>query len=246
MNTLKMIVLAIIQGITEPLPISSSGHLVIFEELMHLELPGFEFELFMNFGSLLGILFFFRKDLFCNLSSLHKKETRQYIYKVPFAALPAGIIGFFFMEYFEQFKSSAFVAIFLIVTGLLLLSAKYFKAHKHELTYKDSIFIGISQIISLIPGISRSGMTTVAGLSRGLTKEEALKFSFIIYIPLSFLSGMYSLMKLENFDILYVLYLGIAAVMTYIGLIFFKKVLLSDKLHYFAGYCFILALIILI
>ncbi len=246
METIKLIILAIIQGITEPLPISSSGHLVIFEEIMNLNLPGFQFELFVNFGSLLGIIVYFRKDLMAYLKTLNKVETRVYSYKVLLATIPAGFIGFYYIDSFELFKSANYVAGFLIVTGILLLVGPRIIKERRELSYNDSLYVGLAQAAALIPGISRSGITTVAGISRGLSREDAFKFSFMIYIPISFASGIYSLFKLDDFGVEYLLYFTIAAVMTYIGLIFFKKILLQDRLHYFAIYCFLLASLIII
>lgn len=246
MEIIKLIVLAIIQGITEPLPISSSGHVILFEEILKLELPGFGFELFINFGSLFGIVVFFWKDLIGLLRHLSDKKTIHYIFRVPIAAIPAGIVGFFFIEYFQVFKSTFSVALFLIVTGLILFVPKFLNGDKDEVGIMDSVYIGLAQIIALIPGISRSGITTVAGVARGVKKEEALFFSFLIYIPLSFASGLYSLYTIENLSWDYTIYFIISGVMTYIGLILFRGILLKERLHYFSYYCFLLAIVILI
>ena len=246
MEIVKLIVLAIVQGITEPLPISSSGHVILFEEILGLELPGFGFELFINFGSLLGIVVFFWKDLLNIVKHLTDKKTIHYIVRVPIAALPAGIIGFFFAEFFEVFKSSSIIAIFLIVTGLILFVPKWLQGEKEEVTVLDSLVVGLAQIFALIPGVSRSGTTTVAGMARGVKKEEALFFSFLVFIPLSFASGVYSIYTMDNITWDYGLYFVIAAVMTYLGLLLFKNVLLKNKLHYFSYYCFVLAILIFV
>jgi len=246
MEIIKKILLAIIQGITEPLPISSSGHVVLFEDILGMHLPGFGFELFINFGSLLGIVVFFWKDLFGIVNTIHKKDTWSYLIKVPFAVIPAGIIGFFYADFFEQFKSSFYVGVFLLFTGVVLLIPKIFKGNRDDVTFTDSIQVGVAQVLALLPGISRSGMTTVAGMSKGLTKERAFSFSFLVFLPLSFASGVYSLFIIESLSWEYSIYFFVAAVMTYLGLILFKRVLMSDKLHYFSIYCFILGIIILV
>ncbi len=242
---LKLIILAIIQGLTEPLPISSSGHLVIMEELMGLELPGFSFELFLNFGSLIGVVVFFWSDLLNYASSLKEKSTWTDIGKIAIAIIPVGIVGLFFSDMFEVFKNTTTVAIFLLFTALILFIPKYMNGDR-KMSWLDSIMISIAHIIALIPGVSRSGVTTVTAISRGVKKEEAFRFSFMIYIPLSLLSGVYSLFSLESFTAIYMVYLFISAIMTYAGLVLFKRLLLQERLHYFSYYCVFLALLILV
>lgn len=245
MEIIKLIVLAIIQGLTEPLPISSSGHLVIFQELLNMELPGFAFELFVNFGSLLGVIIFFWADLEGYLKSIKEKETLLYSSKVLIGIIPVGVIGLLFSDFFEQFKSSNYVAMFLIFTALLLLIPRFVNGRRTNIAWLDSIYIGFAQIIALLPGVSRSAVTTVSGVSRGITKEEAFKYSFMLYIPISFLSGLYSLTKLSDLSLMYIVYFLVSAVMTFIGLKIFRRVFLSDKLYYFSIYCILLAVLIL-
>ncbi len=242
---LKYIILAIVQGLTEPLPISSSGHLVIMEELMGLELPGFSFELFLNFGSLFGIIVFFRNDLVKYAKSLKDKSTWTDVSKIAIAIIPVGIIGLFFSDYFETFKNATTVAVFLLFTAILLFVPKYFNGNR-KVSWLDSTIVSIVHIIALIPGVSRSGITTVTAISRGVSKEEAFRFSFLIYIPLSFISGIYSLFSLESFSAVYIIFFLISAGMTYVGLSLFKMLLIREKLHFFSYYCVFLALLILI
>lgn len=245
MTIVKLIILAIIQGLTEPLPISSSGHLVIFEELLNIQLPGYSFELFVNFGSLLGVIVFFWSDLFGYIKTIKEKETLDYSFKVVVGVIPAGLVGFLFNDMFEHFKTSRYVAIFLIFTAILLLLPSLVNGNRKKVTWFDSVYIGLAQIIALLPGVSRSAVTTVSGVTRGLTKEEAFKYSFMLYIPISFLSGLYSLTKLTDLSLMYVVYFLVAAVMTYVGLLLFKKVFMSNKLYYFSIYCVIIAVLIL-
>ena len=123
--------------------------------------------------------------------TIKDKDTWSYLLKMPLAVLPAGLIGLFFMDFFEQFKTSTYVGIFLLFTAVVLLIPKLLNGRRENITFLDSIQVGLAQVISLLPGISRSGMTTVAGMSRGLTKERAFSFSFMVFLPLSFISGVY-------------------------------------------------------
>ncbi len=208
MEEIKLIILAIIQGITEPLPISSSGHMVLFEELLSLELPGLYFETLVNFGSLFAIILFYWKDLkeLISKSFVYLVKGKEgieefkYIMLVGLATIPAGLFGFLFSGVIENyFKNILSVSVFLILTGVMLLSVERVKIKKKEkVTLFDSILIGLAQIVALIPGVSRSGVTTVTGLSRGLQIEDALKFSFMMYIPISFLSGIYGIYNLNE------------------------------------------------
>ncbi|XMB85760.1 undecaprenyl-diphosphate phosphatase [Mycoplasmatota bacterium WC44] len=252
MEEIKIIILAIIQGITEPLPISSSGHMVLFEELLNIKLPGLYFETLVNFGSLFAIVLFYYKDIKdLVLKSLNYILKRQegfkelnYLLFVLLATVPAGLIGFLFSDAIETYlKNSLTVSVFLILTGVMLLSIQRITVKpKSNVNLLDSILIGLSQIVALIPGVSRSGATTVTGLSRGLKIEDALKFSFMMYIPISFLSGIYGIYKLDSkneFHFIYFIAFLVAMITTYFSIKWLIRIVKHSKLHHFATYCFI-------
>ncbi|QVK20645.1 undecaprenyl-diphosphate phosphatase [Mycoplasmatota bacterium] len=258
MEYLKLIILSLIQGITEPLPISSSGHMVLFEELFSVNLPGLYFETLVNFGSLFAIVIFYYKDIFVLVTKstkylVSRKEgfdEFKYLMLVVIATIPAGIIGFLFSDFIEVYlKNIMTVSVFLILTGLMLISIEKVEVKRKDcVSFFDSILIGISQIIALIPGVSRSGATTVTGLSRGLKIEEALKFSFMMYIPISLLSGIYGIYNLNEsvgFSFIYVICFLVALMTTYHSIKWLIKVVKNSKLYYFATYCFIVGFSVL-
>ncbi len=211
-DILSFIFLGIIQGFTEPLPISSSGHLVIFEQLLNINIPGISFEAFINFGSTIAIIIYFKETLidlfigginlliflFKNLFKKNKKickkiqseyeEQWSYIFKIIVATLPLVIVGFFLvLSGYDGIENLNTVGFSLIITAIALLIVSKFKGYKtiSSLTYLDSIIIGVFQAIAFLPGISRSGMCLVGALVVGLKAKEAFNFAFVMYVPAS-------------------------------------------------------------
>lgn len=199
MSIIQALFLGIIQGLTEFLPVSSSGHLVIFPWLLHLPFPPLYFDLTLHLGTLFAVAFYFRKDLKLLLQGFlvifikgREIETKnqKLVWYLILATLPAGILGFFFEGQVEgTFKSPLFVALMMFLIGILLLLVDFFVAMKSppeelgKMKAKNSLFIGFAQALSVFPGISRSGMTISAGVFQGFTKEEAARFSFLLSIP---------------------------------------------------------------
>ena len=257
-DLLKYVFLGFIQGITEPIPVSSSGHLLIFQKLIS-GIDKIDFELLAtitNFGSFLAILLIFRKDIirliksfFGYLSSKDKKYYNDYKYcwYVVLATIPAGIIGiivtkldlFDFLE-----KNVKFAGATLLITAIFLYIIKDFKGIKNDkdITLKDAIIIGLFQVIALLPGISRSGSTIVGGMFRKLKRSTAFNFSFILYIPISIATTLLGLKDLFSAD------LDINTMMLYfVSMIFaFRKIVNEGKLIYFTIYCFVVGLLVLI
>lgn len=177
---LNEILFAVVQAVTEFLPISSSGHLALFGNLIS------EPDLFvitaLHFASLLAVLIFTRKEII-NLISFNRRYRKLWIYLI-IATIPAGLTGFFFKDLIESALSSyLFLGGAFIFTGVILLLTKNFDGNK-KLNYKSSLFIGLMQIFALFPGVSRSGMTISAALFSGVERERAVKFSFLLFIPL--------------------------------------------------------------
>jgi len=268
MELLKYIFLGIIQGITEPIPVSSSGHLLIFQKLLK-GLDTIDYGILAtitNFGSLLAILILFRKKIiklikgfFTYIKTKEKKYYDDYKYSwyIVLATIPAGLVGliveklglFDFLE--ENVK---FVGLTLLITSIFLFVIKDFKGIKEskQITLKDAITIGLFQVVALLPGISRSGATIVGGMFRNLKREVAFDFSFILYIPISIATAILGIKDLleASLTLTQYIYYGISMIMafifTYIGTIWFKNIVKKGKLIYFVVYCIIVGNLVII
>ena len=261
---IKYIVLGMIQGFTEPLPISSSGHLVIFSELFGISVSDLNFEIIVNAGSLVAIVFIFYKDIMKiivnSFNYLFKKDQEgkrdfNYGLMILIGVIPAGLVGFIFKDTIEDsLKNLAVVGLSLIVTSiaLSLVNTKAIENTTEELSFKDALVIGIFQVFALIPGISRSGSTMVGGLSRKIKFEDTMRFSFMLYIPISLASmvlGIVDLMSDSSEDIFVLGYIAafIASVITtYFGVKWFFKVVRKGNLKYFSMYCLIVGVLTLV
>lgn len=251
---LKYILLGIIQGITEILPISSSGHLVLFQYIFDLKQPGLAFEMFTNMASLIAMMVLFHKDIWHLIKQtfnyLFKKDVSAkndflYVIKLLIAVIPIGIAGFILKDWVGSIKSLWFVGLALILTGSLLLLIyrlrNQSKTHD-EVTFKDAIFIGLTQMIAIFPGVSRSGSTIIGGLSQKLSLKSLLRFSFLCYIIVSIPASMLSIIDLvesaESIDLVgYILAFGATLITTYAVAYFVMKRLMIKHLFYFGLYC---------
>ncbi len=179
---LTEIFLAILQAVTEFLPISSSGHLALFSNLI--SKPNIYFFTVLHLASLFAVLIFTRKEIVDILS--FKKEDRKFLGFLILATIPAGLAGYFLRGYIERSLSSyLFLGIAFIFTGGILILTKFAKG-KRGLDSQSAFFVGLMQVLALFPGVSRSGMTISASLFSGIEKEKAAKFSFLLFIPLVF------------------------------------------------------------
>lgn len=187
MSYLDAVILGIIQGLTEFLPVSSSGHLVLAEALLGVKQPGVSFEILLHLGTLLAVLIYFRERIGRMILSLFNSELkteRRWILYIIIGTIPAGLVGYTLDDFFEQaFSKPILAAAMLIVTGLILLSTKLVRKREKTLTPVSSILIGIGQAMAIMPGISRSGTTISAGLLLGIKPAEAAEFSFLLSIP---------------------------------------------------------------
>lgn len=242
----EAVVLSIIQGITEWFPVSSSGHLAIVQHFFGFQ--NLSYDIFLHFASIFAILFLFKRDILKIMS--FNKESLNYIILLIIAIIPAGIAGFYFSDYIEKlFSNMVYLGIFFIFSGIIIYSTKFTNENKSDINRKDAFFIGIMQAIAIMPGISRSGMTISAGLFRGLSKRTAIKFSFIMSIPLilgaSILKSREFLISDINLNILF-----ISFVITFLVSLFTIKILMkiitSDKFYLFGIYNILLGIIILI
>jgi len=253
---LKYIFFGAIQGITETLPISSSGHLVILNKLLKLESGNdLTFEILLHFGSLIAIVYFYRKtilELFQHFfSHLFKKGNYatdyKYAWLLVLASVPAGLLGFIFKDMLSEHLTSLLtVGIALLVTAtVLFMISRMPKGNKEkaDMTWKDALFIGFIQAMAIIPGISRSGSTVSASLYRKLNIDNALKFSFLLFIPVALgatlLDVIHFIKNPTTPDLLipYILAFLTSIIFTYISLNIFIEIIKKGKLSYFSIYC---------
>lgn len=208
MDTLQIIVLALIQGITEFLPISSSGHLILPAELLDWRDQGLAFDVAVHVGTLMAVLVYFRQDIgrmilaWCGSLRGQKSQDASLAWNIIWATIPVGIVGLLAEDFIEQhLRSVAVIAATTIFFGLLLGWADY--AGKRikpltELGLPSALIIGLSQALALIPGTSRSGITMTAALVLGYDRQAAARFSFLLSIPVITLSGAFQTFKLMD------------------------------------------------
>lgn len=186
MEIVKAIILGIIQGLTEFLPVSSSGHLIFFKKLFGLdgETFGLTFDIALHIATLVAVIVVLWKDIL----PLLKKPLQKYVYLLILATIPAGLVGMLFNDKIEEIsQSGGFLGIAFLVTAVLLWLSEAVGTKKKEqadITYGDAACIGLAQAVAIVPGISRSGSTLGMGLIRGLKKETAIKFAFMMSIPI--------------------------------------------------------------
>ena len=177
MNLISAAVLGIIQGLTEFLPVSSSGHLVLAQALI----PGFTqqgilFDVFLHAGTLFAVFFYFRKRLV--------EITWPFLTLIVIGTIPAALVGYLFQDTIEiLFDSTKLVGIALFVTALLNFYTDTVKTRKKKISKKNAIIIGLAQAIAITPGISRSGLTIFAGVIQKIKREKAAEFSFLLSVP---------------------------------------------------------------
>ncbi len=186
MEILQSIILGLVQGLTEFLPVSSSGHLILIKKLFGIDQEqfGLTYDIALHFATLIAVFIVFWPDIVALLKKPIQKLTGLLI----IATIPAALVGVFFDDYIEQIsQSGGFLGIaFIITAALLFFSQKTKKKDKTTelMTYKDAAVIGLMQGVAVMPGISRSGSTTSAGLFMGVEKESSMRFAFLMSIPI--------------------------------------------------------------
>lgn len=261
MKLIMYMILGLIQGFTETIPVSSSGHLIIFNSILNVDaLKDFNFEIFVNFGSFIAILFFYRKeiiniikDFFMYIKTKDKEYYTNYKYAwfIVIGTIPAGLAGLLLKDTIESITSPKVVGCLLLVTALLLFLIRNIKGKKEKenMTIIDAVIIGLFQIIGLFPGISRSGSTIVGGMSRNLSRETAFNYSFMLYLPISVASMILAVKDVfdnpisSSLILPYILGMIVACIFTYISIKWFKKIIEKGKLIYFVIYCILVGLI---
>lgn len=241
------IILGIIQGFTEFLPVSSSGHLTIFSEFINFDQDPSFFALLHLATFFAVFIFVFKeiKDIVIGLFKLDSK-TLNLVFKLLVSTLPAVVAGLFLEDYFKSmFNSVNMAATFLIITSIMMFLSDYFNKNEKDMNsigYKTALIIGLFQAFAILPGISRSGATLFAALMLGMTKKSAIKYSFLMSLPVTFGAGI---LEMGNVDISgNVLFGTFAAFLSgLIGLVLVKKSVINGKLKVFSVYTLILALV---
>ena len=248
MQIVDVIILGVLQGLTEFLPVSSSGHLVLGQYLLNVKSSGNTLEILFHLGTLGSVIFVFARDIINILLTIKKKSTQKLIIYIFVATIPAVIIGFTVRNKIEiLFESVNSVGFALLFTGLVLILSSISKNKNSKHSLFSSMVIGIGQALAIIPGISRSGMTITLSLFLGFSPKESAKFSFLLSIPViagAGLLGIQDIQSAETFsaDII------IAALFSsfFIGIVALRvliKLLEIGKFHIFGIYCICLGLV---
>ncbi len=268
---IKSIILGLRQGVTEFLPISSSGHLVIFKSFMDMETQGVIWEIALHFSTLVAIIGVFYKDIFLILKnsclsckklfsgesiiSIFNNDPHTRIFLlIIIGSIPTAIIGFSFRDSFEAlFNKPGIAGYMLIVTGTMLWFTKYAfrtKSSKKGLGIIDALIIGTVQGLAITPGISRSGTTIATATFRGVDRETAGRFSFLLVIPV--IMGAMAIMAketitLKNEEISFLI-IGsvVAAISGYISLRVLMRIVSNGKLYFFSYYCWPVGLFVVL
>jgi undecaprenyl-diphosphatase len=255
MELVKAVILGLVQGLTEFLPISSSGHLVIGSEILNYHDPGIAFEVFLHCGTLVAVIIAFRKDLVIMIRSLFASPAARRedprlnrffywnIYTVV-ATLPAVVFGLFLKDSIDRIFANLLITFaMLAITGTIMVLTRYLHDRGTEINCPRSLVIGIAQALAIMPGLSRSGSTIFAGMVLGVNRETAARFSFIISIP-AILGAV--VLKLNDLikapppaEQLTAIGVGslVSAISGYYAIVLLMSLVRRGKLQWFGYYC---------
>ena len=249
MSILDAIIIGFVQGITEFLPISSSGHLVIFQKILNINAPGNLIEVSAHLGTLISILFIYKTDIWCLVATSKTPKSKYYIFLIILATTPSVVFVILSKSFLlSLFDSVGSVSIALLFTGIILFISGFRKHANQELNISKGLIIGMSQALAIIPGISRSGMTISLALILGISAKEAARFSFMLAIPAIFGATIITLLDAQFNQYQQMIYpLLVTALVSfvsgYIALNFLIKILNTGKFYYFSFYCIFIGLI---
>ena len=255
MDIIQAIIIGIVQGLTEFLPVSSSAHLIFAQNALGVE-SSLAFDVFLHLGSLIAVLWFFRADIIrmiqaflLSIGDIIQHRFKEGFYSDPYkrlvwyviiATIPVGLVGALYVP-----------AFFLFVTGTILYLSQRMNSGEVDLSnlsLKESIFMGLGQAYAILPGLSRSGTTIAAGLVIGLDKEFAAKFSFILSIPAilgAFVVQLKDIGTITDFNALAILFGFLAALISgYLAIKWLLELIQKRSLDIFAYYCWIVGIIV--
>jgi undecaprenyl-diphosphatase len=260
MTFLDAAILGIIQGLTEFLPVSSSGHLVIGQAVLGLNMPGISMEIWLHFGTLLAVLIYFRKRIISLIASVTRptkekshRENRFILVALLLGSIPAAVVGLALKSFIETaFDSPAFAGGMLIATGLILLLTRWYGGGSKDIKLSRGFAIGLAQAAAILPGISRSGSTIACGMFLGVKPATAAEFSFLLAIPavggaflldlISSKGGLFSDGKLA----LYLSGTIIAFVFGILSIHYLLKIVKKGRLYFFGFYCLVVGAVSLV
>jgi undecaprenyl-diphosphatase len=266
MSWLQVVVLSVVQGLTEFLPVSSSGHLAIVSQMFFRDDAGASFTAVTQLGTELAVLIYFARDIgriivawFGGLRDAARRSADYWLgWWVIIGTIPICVLGLLFKDQIRSGVRNLWViAIALIVFSAVIAAAEYYgkqTRHAEQLTWKDSIVVGLAQCLALVPGVSRSGATISAGLFLGLDRELSARFGFLLAIPAVFASGLFSLpdafhpvgegMSASGPQL--VVATVIAFVIGFAAVAWFLRFLISHSMYWFVGYRVVLGTVVLI
>ncbi len=265
MNILEAIILGIVQGATEFLPISSSGHLVLIPAWFGLTPPTLPVAAIMHEGTLLAVLIYFRRDVWqivtAVLAGLRQRRPlatpeARLGWLIAFGSIPAAAAGLLLESFFEEvFGTPVYAASFLLATAVILVVGERLLSGRKSIAqmgWLDALIVGLFQMFAILPGISRSGSTITAGLWRGLDREAAARFSFLLGIPVILGAGLLGLGDVaasgnlgQQAPVLLAAFTA-AAITGYVCIAFLINWLKQHSLYLFAGYCAVFGLLFLL
>ena len=256
MDLIQTIILGLIQGVTEWLPISSTGHLRLTEHFLDLKVP-ILFDVLLHAGTLIVTLLFFHKDIKNILVALGKRdfktENGKLIPLIIVGTIPTALIGLIFGNAIEAlFSNLVPIAGAFVICGVVLYSSKIGNEKKESIGYLEALVIGTAQGIAIIPGISRSGLTIAVALLLGTKREKAFKFSFLLSVPA--IIGALGLTLYEQHAALVLAGVGwteilvgvaVSMVVGYFALNLLRKIIAHKKFYFFAFYCWLLSIVLI-
>jgi len=254
-----------VQGLTEFLPVSSSGHLVLFQALTGVENNDLVFEVLLHFATLLALILIFWRDLFNiaqsifdvkifnknELSAKFRKDNNfRFAAGIIIGSIPAGLAGFFFEDQISQvFGKPVLTSVFLVITGIILYLTKFMREQDKRLGIWESLIVGFCQALAIVPGISRSGLTISGGLALGINKERAVKFSFFLSVPVILGGTVKEILDFFPYTADTGVILNLTAgfitafISGYIAIKLLIRLTMSGKLYKFSFYCILLGII---
>jgi undecaprenyl-diphosphatase len=250
MELIQAAVLGVVQGLTEFLPISSSGHLVVVPWFFKWQDPGLTFDVALHLGTLAAMVLYFWKDWL----DILKNWKKPLLWLIVLACIPAALFGLKYDKYFETvFRSPIIIAGTMIFMGLLMGAAEVMSSKVRELStikLKDSIIIGFAQVLALVPGVSRSGITITAGLFDGLTRQAAARFSFLLAMPVVAGAGMLKLHKIfkygipQNESTAFITGIVLSAITGFLAIKYLLRYLENHTIYVFVWYRLVLGVLI--
>ena len=247
----KSLFLGAVQGFTEFLPISSSGHLYVFQHILDFDQMGLAMDITLHLGTLFAVIIYFRNYLYNLLKEILRfdkngvKEFKMIILGI----FPPIFIGLFFGDIIENSRSMNMVIINYLFMGLILFLLKNIKISSFENSYKSAIIIGLIQSFALLPGISRSGITIACAMFLGVKKEESIRFSFIMSIPLILGASIYKVGDIASLasESIGLIFLGFMAssIVGFFAIAWMKKAVELNSFWKFSIYCWLMAVILL-